>query len=150
MAQSLVKILVHVIFSTKQRRPFLAPGVASEMEAYLAGTLREIGCPAIQVKCVSDHAHILCSLGRRVDIAELVEKVKTSSSKWAKTQSPDLVEFYWQAGYGAFSVSASNVDEVRAYIRRQEQHHRQRTFQEEFLLFLKKHNVEYDERYVWE
>ncbi|HOD83422.1 MAG: Transposase IS200 like protein [Planctomycetes bacterium ADurb.Bin126] len=150
MAQSLVKILVHVIFSTKHRRPFLTPSVAAEMGAYLGGMLREIGCPAIQIKCVSDHAHILCSLGRRVEIAELVEKVKTRTSKWVKTRSPDLAEFYWQAGYGAFSVSASNVDEVRAYILRQEEHHRQRTFQEEFILFLKKHNVEYDERFVWE
>ena len=150
MSQTLVKILVHVIFSTKHRQPFLVPAVAPRMEAYVAGVLGKIDCPAIQIKCVSDHMHILCSLGRRVEVAELIEKVKTGSSKWIKPHSPELGEFYWQAGYGAFSVSASSVDDVRRYIRRQDEHHRHRTFQEEFRLFLQKHKIEYDERYVWD
>jgi REP element-mobilizing transposase RayT len=108
------------------------------------------GCPSLQVGGVEDHVHLLFALSRTLTIAEVVDSVKTSSSKWLKTKSPALAEFHWQNGYGAFSVSRSLADEVIEYIRRQEEHHQSRTFQEEFRRLLERHEIEYDERYVWD
>jgi putative transposase len=150
MSQSLSRILVHLIFSTKHRLPLLVPAVHEPLKAYLITTLQEIESPSIQLNCVPDHAHILCCLSKNLSVSKVVEEVKKSSSKWLKEQGPELVDFYWQAGYGAFSVSQSSVESVKQYIQEQEAHHRRVTFQDEFRLFLKKHGVEYDERYVWD
>ena len=120
------------------------------MNAYLVGILEQVESPSIRVNCVADHVHILCALSKNHALAKVVETVKKASSKWFKTKAPSLETFYWQAGYGAFSVSQSNVEEVRAYIAAQEEHHRRMTFQEEFLAFLKRHRVKYDERYIWD
>lgn len=150
MPQSLANILVHLIFSTKDRIALIHRDVDEELYRYLAVVARQAGCPAIKVGGADDHVHLLGSLGRTVSVADVVENVKTSSSKWIKTKGGDLAHFRWQAGYGAFSVGQSQVSRVVAYIARQREHHRRRTFQEEFRAFLERYRVAYDERYVWD
>jgi REP element-mobilizing transposase RayT len=151
MPQSLSRILVHLIFSTKNRASYLqGPQIRRELEAYIAVTLRNCHSPAIAIGAVADHAHILCILAKTLTVSKLVEEVKSSSSKWLKTKSPSLEGFYWQSGYGAFSVSEADCDSVCAYIVGQEEHHRTGTFQEEFRQLLREHGVEFDERYVWD
>jgi len=138
------------VFSTKNRVPLLIPDIRAELHPYLAVVLTNDDCPALQVGGVEDHVHLLFGLSRTRTIAQVVENVKTSSSKWLKTKGLALADFHWQSGYGAFSVSESKADEVVEYIRRQEEHHKTRTFQEEFLLFLERHGITWDERYVWD
>ncbi len=151
MPQSLANILLHVTFSTKDRRPFLRAAVNRRaLERYIAGILQNIDCPAIVIGAVENHVHILCNLARQLSVAKMVEQVKSASSQWAKQQSPVLAAFYWQNGYGAFSVSQSNMERVSAYIRNQEVHHRKRTFQEEMRTLLTRHKIEFDERYMWD
>lgn len=151
MPQSLANVLVHVIFSTKHRRPYLRTKEArGVMTGFIVGTLQNIQCPSLIVGVVEDHVHILCNLHRTVTIAQLVEEVKTNSSKRIKELGPSLAEFHWQHGYGAFSVSQSNVEPVKLYIAGQEEHHRRMSFQEEFRAFLARHGIEWDERYVWD
>jgi REP element-mobilizing transposase RayT len=149
MPQSLAKIWTHLIFSTKERYPFLTDEtIRREMHAYLAATLKAHNCPTLIIGGVADHIHALFVLSKNHSIAEIVYELKRGSSKWAKTQG--LKKFHWQSGYGAFSVSESNVEAVRKYIEKQEQHHRRRTFEEELREFLKRYNVDYDERYLWD
>ena len=150
MPQSLSLVIIHVIFSTKDRHPFLKPDSRPKLHAYLATVARNIGCEAYRVGGVADHVHLAIRLSRTVTIADLVQELKTSSSQWVKTQSPGLAAFAWQRGYGCFSVGPSDLDRLRAYIDDQENHHETRTFQEEFRMFLKKYGVEYDEAYVWD
>jgi REP element-mobilizing transposase RayT len=150
MAQSLARILVHLIFSTKDRAAVLAPGVRPELRAYFVGTLSRLECPCLEVGGVADHVHMAFVLHRTLSIADLVEEVKKGSSKWLKTRASALRNFHWQNGYGAFSVSPSNEARVRAYILNQERHHRKITFQDEFRTFLRRHGVAFDERYVWD
>ena len=150
MAQSLAKVVVHVIFSTKNRQPVILPDVQPRLSAYLAGGLKELSSPAIIVNCQPEHAHVLCMLSKTLSIAELVEQVKKSSSKWIKGQGPGLDDFHWQNGYGAFSVSESNVPKVRKYIADQAEHHKVRTFEQEFRAFLERHGIAFDDRYVWD
>ncbi len=150
MSQSLARIISHLTFSTKLRRPFIAPELRVDMNAYLGGILKELKSPAIEINCVADHVHVLFCLSRNHSLAKVVEEVKKGSSKWIKTRSPALSEFYWQAGYGSFSVSQSNVAAVRKYIVHQEEHHQKMTFQQEFVALLKKHHIPFDERYIWE
>ena len=133
MPQSLSNVLIHLVFSTKHRQPHLrTPDLRGIMTGYMVGILRNIKCPSLITGVVDDHVHILCRLHRTMTIARLVEEVKTSSSARIKEESPALADFHWQNGYGAFSVSPSNVEQVRAYIAHQDEHHRKRTFQEEF------------------
>ena len=127
MSQSLVKIVIHVIFSTKNRQPIIPADLQERLAAYMAGGLNKISCPTIKVGSQADHAHVLCQLGKTMSPAELVEKIKTSSSKWIKGEAPGLEGFHWQNGYGAFSVSESNVSKVRAYIANQAEHHKKVT-----------------------
>jgi len=151
MPQSLADVVVHIIFSTKDRVPYLRrPEHRTGLEGYLVGALENLNSPSIKVGAVEDHIHILCHLSRTISIAKLLEEIKKTSSAWIKTQDRALEGFYWQAGYGAFSVSRSNVEQVKAYIENQDQHHKRMTFQEEFRLFLQRHGVEYDERYIWD
>jgi len=149
MPQSLANLYVHLIFSTKDRVPFLTKEVRPDLHAYMATVLANLNSPAVLINSVEDHVHILFNMSRTVTLAQVVEDVKKSSSKWIKTQSPKLTTFAWQAGYGGFSVSESNVPKVENYIRGQEEHHRVKTFQEEYRVFLEKHKIEYDEQYVW-
>jgi putative transposase len=149
MPQSLSQIYLHLIFSTKDRRPLLNDEtIRSETHKYLGGTFNNLDCPVLVVGGVADHVHILCRLGRMITVANLIKELKRESSKWLKTKGVD--DFYWQSGYGAFSVSTSQVEEVRKYIVNQDGHHHKWTFQEEFRRLLTKCGVEWDERYVWD
>ena len=150
MPQSLVKNYVHIVFSTKNRQPFIDQSIKEELHAYLGGTCKELGCPVLAVGGVEDHVHILCMLSRNMALSELVGKVKANSSKWIKTKGEQYANFYWQNGYGAFSVNPTETEVVIKYIQNQEEHHKKRTFKEEYRLFLKKYKVKYDERYVWD
>ncbi len=150
MGQSLVKNYIHIVFSTKQRTPFIQPPYENELYSYLGGICKNMECHPIKIGGYKDHVHILCMLSKKTSLMKLLEEVKSHSSKWIKTKDEALKNFYWQDGYGAFSVNPSQVDTVIAYIANQHEHHRKITFQEEYRLFLKKYKVEYDERYVWE
>jgi putative transposase len=151
MPQSLARIALHVVFSTKNRVPFLRDtDHRSRLHGYIAGTLQNIGCEPILIGGVEDHIHILCNLSRTVTIAGLVEESKKGSSKWMKGQGPDYRDFYWQGGYSAFSVSESNVEKVRIYVAEQVEHHRKVSFQDEYRALCAKHGVAIDEQYVWD
>jgi len=150
MGQSLARNGIHLTFSTKHRAALLGPKLRPDLHEYLGGIFRDWESPSILVGGVADHIHALFSLSKNHSLAKIVKEVKHGSSVWLKTKSPRLAEFHWQAGYAAFSVSASNVRRVTAYIERQEEHHRRRTFEEELRELLKKHEVEFDERYIWD
>jgi putative transposase len=148
MAQTLVRVLVHLIFSTKDRANVILPGVESELHTYLAGIANNLDSPCLAVNGTPDHVHMLVSQSKNLALAKLVEEVKKGSSKWIKTKGAALKRFHWQDGYAAFSVSQSKVKAVEAYIAEQKEHHRRKSFQEELIQFLRKHGVEYDERYI--
>ncbi len=150
MPQSLARLHVHLIFSTKHRAPIVTDDVRDPLHRYMASVMRDLQCPAVLINSVEDHVHVLFDLARTVAVATAVEEVKKSSSKWLKTQDSGLAAFAWQAGYGAFAVSESNVETVRNYIANQREHHRAKSFQEEYRAFLERHNVAFDERYVWD
>ncbi len=156
MPQSLSKLAIHLIYSTKNRHPFLSKEEErTKMEAYQVGIFKELDCPSVVTKIMPDHAHTLFLLSRTRSVAEVVKEVKKGSSGWIKEISdemkdPMLGKFAWQTGYGAFSVSESNIPKVIAYIQNQEEHHRKNTFQEEYRKFLTKHHISFDERYVWD
>ena len=150
MPQSLARLNIHLIFSTKNREPLIGDGVRESLHAYMATVLKNMGCPAVLINSVQDHVHLLFDLSRSVSVSQVVEEIKTSSSKWIKKQGSEFEYFAWQAGYGAFAVSESNVQTVREYIANQTEHHRHKTFQEEYRLFLERHCVMFDERYVWD
>ncbi len=151
MPQSLAKLLVHIVFSTKNRYPFLDDkNIRNEMHAYLGGTCNNLDCPVLTVGGVADHVHILCGLSRNLSIAKVVGEIKRGSSKWIKAKGRILTKFAWQNGYGAFSIGYTEVERVRAYIAGQEEHHKNRTFQDEYRAFLKEYGIEYNEQYVWD
>ena len=150
MPQSLSSILIHLIFSTKNREPFITEAIEKELHPYMAKIFRELKSPALTIGGTDDHVHILFSLGRTIEVAELIEKVKTKSSKWIKTKGQEFENFYWQRGYGAFSIGQSQVETLKRYIARQRIHHQRVTFQEEYRKFLKSYGIDYDERYVWD
>jgi putative transposase len=150
MPQSLSSILIHLIFSTKNREPFLAPFIERELHPYMAKIFRSLKSPSLAIDGTSDHIHALFSLGRVIKIADLVEEVKTESSKWIKTKGREFEDFHWQRGYGAFSVGQSQVSAIKRYIARQKIHHQRITFQDEYRKFLKTYGIDYDERYVWD
>ena len=150
MPQSLANVQVHLIFSTKGRERWISDEVRPSMHSYMAKVLQNLDCHVTLINSVEDHVHLLFDLGRKVSVSKAVEEVKTSSSKWMKTQGRGLQGFAWQAGYGAFGVSESNVEAVRNYIAGQQEHHRKKTFQKEYRAFLERHRIAYDERYVWD
>lgn len=150
MGQSLVQNYIHITFSTKHRQPLILPGVEAELHNYLGGLCNKLECQVIKVGGYTDHVHILCMLSKKMALVKLLEEVKSHSSKWVKTKGDDFRDFYWQDGYGAFSVNPKEIETVVAYIANQHQHHATKTFQEEYRAFLKKYKVAYDERYVWE
>ena len=151
MPQSLAKILVHTVFSTKDRRPFLRDrSLREELHRYLGGILTRLDCQPIIVGGVEDHVHLLCALSRTCDAAAMVKEVKRGSSLWLKTKSPELQDFAWQSGYGIFSLGFSQIGTVRNYVAGQEEHHRKVSFQDEFRQLLRRYGIEFDERYVWD
>ncbi len=151
MSQSLVQIYIHIVYSTKHRQPFLKDNeFRDRTHRYLAGICRNLDCPTLIVGGVEDHVHLLCRLGKKVDVADLLRDLKRDSSKWVKAEQPRLADFHWQVGYGAFSISPSHVVALEKYIAHQEEHHRSETFQDEFRRLCKKYGLEIDERYVWD
>jgi len=151
MPQSLAKILVHTVFSTKDRRPLLRDrALREELHRYLGGILSNLDCQPIIVGDVEDHVHLLSALSRTCQPAEMVKEGKRGSSLWLKTKGPEPSDFTWQNGYGIFSIGYSQIESVREYIAGQEEHHRKVSFQDEFRQLLKRYEIEFDERYVWD
>jgi REP element-mobilizing transposase RayT len=151
MSQSLAKILVHVVFSTKDRRPLLRDQTLRlELHHYLGGILGNLDCQPVIVGGVADHVHILFTLSRTHDVSSVIKEVKRGSSVWIKTKGPAMSDFGWQNGYGIFSIGYSQIGSVRDYIARQEEHHQKTSFQDEFRQLLQRYEIEFDERYVWD
>ncbi len=150
MGQSLVKNYIHIIFSTKHRAELIHPNVQDELYRYIAGICNKLECPPIKIGGYTEHIHILCLLSKKITLMKLLEEVKSHSSKWMKTKDSTLKNFYWQNGYAAFSVNPADINKVTAYIENQSEHHRKKSFKEEYVSFMKKNNLEYDERYVWD
>jgi REP element-mobilizing transposase RayT len=151
MSQSLSQTWVHIIFSTKNREQLLPDRqVREKLYGYLAGICKQMKSPALIIGGVSDHVHILCNQSKNVALKDLIRNLKQESSKWIKREWPDLNYFYWQQGYGAFSVSPTHLEAVRQYIETQEEHHLKVGFQDEFRSFLQRYHVPFDERYVWD
>ena len=150
MSQSLSSILIHLVFSTKNREPFITPEIETELHPYMATIFRKLKSPSLAIDGTSDHVHILFSLARTIALADLVEELKTSTSKWIKTKGREFKNFHWQRGYGAFSIGQSNVALLKRYIHSQKEHHRRITFQDEYRKFLKVYGIDSDERYLWD
>ena len=150
MPQSLVKNYLHITFSTKNRYLFIDEHIKDELFSYLGGICKNLECNPIIVGGHKNHVHILCLLSRKIALMKLIEEVKTYSSKWIKTKGQKYQKFYWQNGYGGFSINESQVDYVKAYILKQEEHHKKISFKDEYRNFLKEYDIEYDERYVWD
>jgi len=150
MPQSLATVLIHLVFSTKNREPWITEAIEPELHKYLSTVFRGCDSQALLVGGYHDHIHALFSLSRKWTIAGIVEEVKTNSSKWIKTKGAEFSPFHWQSGYGAFSVSQSNVEEVKTYIANRKEHHRKKEFQAEYRQLLTAYQIEFDERYVWD
>jgi len=151
MAQSLVQLYTHLVFSTKHRKRFLQDDVLrANLHAYLAGTCKNLESPSLLIGGVEDHVHILCRLSKTIAVSVLIRELKRESSKWIKSESASVRTFQWQSGYGAFSISPSHVEDLKRYIASQTRHHKTETFQEEFRRLCRKYGVEIDERYVWD
>lgn len=150
MSQSLSNVLIHVIFSTKNRANWIISPVEDQLHRYLATTCTSLKCPALEIGGTENHVHILCRLSRTITISKFLEKIKTGSSKWIKTKSNRLSKFSWQNGYGAFSIDVSNITALKKYVVTQKEHHKHKTFKQEFRAFLERYQIEYDERYVWD
>jgi putative transposase len=149
MPQSLVKILAHIVFSTKDRVNLITPEIETQLFAYISGIIKNNGARLIIGGAASDHAHLLASIGR-IDVGELIGDVKRDSSLWIKKQDKQFAKFYWQRGYGLFSIGQSQVPAVSRYIQNQREHHKQQTFQDEFRALCRRYDVEFDERYCWD
>lgn len=150
MPQSLTKLYVHLVFSTKYRRAWLDKSIRPRVHAFLAQAIRDLDSPWVVVGGVADHVHILFDIGKLIPPAKFVEHAKRTSSKFVKTLGPEYAQFYWQRGYGMFTVSPRYRDVVERYVRNQEQHHRRSSFKQEYRAILIRQNVDYDEKYVWD
>ena len=151
MSQSPSKISLHVVFSTKNREDLIPPDLRDELYAYVAGACKKQGSHACRIGGTENHVHLACTLPRTLTVADLLEGLKRTSSSWIKQQDPQRCgEFAWQNGYGAFSVGQSQMQSLIRYIDNQLEHHRKEDFKAELLALLKKYEVEYDERYLWD
>jgi REP element-mobilizing transposase RayT len=150
MGQSLSNVLLHIIFSTKNRHPFIDEVIESELYAYITSISVTCGSYVHKIGGVSDHIHLFTTLPRTLSISDLTEEIKKNSSKWIKTKGQKYYNFSWQKGFGVFSVSASQHNAVAAYISNQKEHHKIQSYQDEYRQFLRLNNVPYDERYVWD
>ena len=148
MAQSLSKQYSHIVFSTKNREKFITNKIKNELYSYIAGILKSLKSSAIEIGGIDDHLHILCILSKNLTTSKIIEELKKNSSKWIKTKG--MQNFYWQRGYGAFSISPSHVEIVQRYVKNQLEHHENQTFKDEFRGLLQKYNIDFDERYVWD
>jgi REP element-mobilizing transposase RayT len=150
MPQSIAYNYLHITFSTKYRVPIIDEAIEEELFKYIGGICKNLECNPIKVGGYRDHIHILCVLSRKIALMNLLEEIKSHSSKWIKTKGDKYKNFYWQRGYGSFSVNPAEIDVVVRYIENQAEHHKKKTFQDEYIAFLKKYNAEYDERYLWD
>ena len=150
MPQSLVRNYMHIVFSTKNRQSFIDKNIQNELYPYISGISKNLETPVLAIGGVEDHIHILCLLSRKIALMKFIEEVKKNSSKWIKTKGQTYSNFYWQNGYGGFSVNPTEIEIVKIYIHNQQEHHKKRTFQDEYRAFLKKYNVPFDEKYVWD
>ncbi len=150
MSQSLAKNLIHLVFSTKDRRPLIRSEIRDELHKFAAGILRDLDSDALLMNSVSDHIHILFNLHKTKSLSDVIMELKRGTSIWIKEKDSSYSDFYWQGGYGAFSVSQSAVATVKRYIADQETHHSKQTFQNEFRKLLNRHEIDFDERYVWD
>lgn len=150
MSQSLSQIYIHIVFSTKHRKPYLSDKVLRDrLYQYINKICKNYQCHLLTAGGVSDHVHLLLTLNKKISLSEVIEKIKTSTSKWIKLTNMNLEQFYWQHGYGAFSVSQSNIDAVIKYIDNQESHHKSLSFKDELEKLLKAYEINYDEKYLW-
>ncbi len=149
MAHTVTNLLTHLVFSTRGRAPLIADIIRDDLQAYLGGILRELRAMPIAIGGTTDHVHVLTRLPADLAVADCLRILKTNSSRWVKKKWPERRSFGWQGGYGAFSVSESSRSKVIRYIQEQARHHRKISFQDEFLAMLRKHGVEFDERYIW-
>ena len=150
MPHSFAKLHIHLVFGTKQRDPVLHDTIRDSLHRYLVTAIQSSGCISLLVNSVEDHVHILFELGRTVTLSSVVETIKTTSSKWLKTQGKEFTSFRWQTGYGAFAVSASQLGECREYIANQKEHHKKQSFEAEYRETLERHGVSFDEKYLWD
>jgi putative transposase len=150
MPQSLACNLVHVIFSTKNRKPLLTDSIRSDLHDYAGGILRDLKSPALIMNSVNDHIHLLLNLHRTKALSDVIMELKRGTSLWVKEKDPTLADFYWQSGFGAFSIGKSMVPDVSLYIKNQAEHHKELSYQDELRLFLRRYEIEFDERYVWD
>ena len=150
MPQSLSKVYVHIIFSTKNRKLLIDDKIEKSLHEYLGGICKGLECNPLKVGGYKEHVHVLCLLSRKVAQMKLVEELKKQSSKWIKTKDEKYSDFYWQDGYGIFSVNPMDTGKLVDYIEKQHEHHRHKSYQEEIRTFLKENNIEFDERYVWD
>lgn len=149
MGSTFSNLIAHIIFSTKERQPLISDELKPNLWAYMGGIVRELNGTALKINGTSDHVHMLIQIPPSLAISKAVQVIKANSSRWVH-EKRNLTQFGWQAGYGVFSVSRSNLPDVIRYIDNQEEHHRKRSFQEELIAFLKKHEIKYDERYIWD
>lgn len=148
MSQSLANVVIHLVFSTKTRQPTITSEIREELNPYVTGILRNLGCNPIAIGGVEDHMHVLFGLGRTITIAQIVEKLKTSSNKWAHEKWGEPLA--WQSGYGAFSVGVQEVEVVSRYVWNQAEHHKAVSFQDEYRAILIEHGIAFDEKYMWD
>ncbi len=149
MAHTYYQLLYHLVWSTKERRPLITLDSQERLHEYLGGTFRDMRCHPILINGMPDHVHVCVEIPPTTSLSDLMKNVKVSSTKWVKQHFPTSKNFEWQEGYGAFSVSPSNKEAVFAYIKNQEAHHRKYDFKEEFLLLLKNHGIQFEEKYLW-
>ena len=150
MPQSLSNVLIHIVFSTKNRTPLIPAVIAPDLYRYLASISQAHGCPAHEIGGTENHVHICCSLARTQTCAKLVEEIKTGSSKWMKTKTPPAAGFAWQNGYGVFSIAEDQLSALKRYIESQPKYHAHISFEEELQELLRRYRITYDERYVWD
>ncbi len=149
MPHSYVNLLYHIVFSTKDRQPLITETHETRLYEYIGGTIRGLGGIALQINGVADHVHVLAKLRQDKALSDVLRDLKANASGWLHDVFPELKQFAWQNGYGAFTVSATQVEAVRRYIANQKTHHQQQSFEDEFVQLLKTHDIEYDERYLW-
>jgi REP element-mobilizing transposase RayT len=150
MASTLTNLLYHIVFSTKHRHPILTKAIRDDLYAYIGGIVRGEGGVLLEIGGMPDHVHLVVRFRAEPSVATMLRKIKSKSSQWLNAKPKRPGRFQWQRGYGAFTVSASQLDKVRAYVRNQERHHRRPTFQDEFRELLRRHGIEFDERYIWD
>lgn len=150
MSQTLVQNYLHIVFSTKHRKPWIDKEIAEPLYGYIGAICNELDCTVVKVGGYYDHVHILIRLSKNIALTKLMTEVKANSSKWIKTQGSKYAGFYWQSGYGAFAVEPKRVDSLIQYISNQHEHHANKTFQIEFTDTLHYNHVEYDDKYLWE